>query len=101
LKDEQIGRVSSASSSTEITAPIVYPKEMTGRNDVRIVSFMMSAEDLLEVCYVLRKDNWEESMWLYQRLIDKKKIKKYVYFWSQKVSLFIILSLLRYQIMFH
>jgi DGQHR domain-containing protein len=84
LKDEQIGRVSSASSSTEITAPIVYPKEMTGRNDVRIVSFMMSAEDLLEVCYVLRKDNWEESMWLYQRLIDKKKIKNIRLFLESK-----------------
>lgn len=42
---------------------------------LRVVSFMMSAEDLLKTCYVLRKDNWEESAWLYQRLMDKKKIK--------------------------
>ena len=36
---------------------------------------MMSAEDLLQTCYVMRKDNWEESAWLYQRLMDKNKIK--------------------------
>lgn len=36
---------------------------------------MMSAEDLLNTCYVMRKDNWSESIWLYQRLIDKAKIK--------------------------
>ena len=37
---------------------------------------MMSAEDLLNTCFVLRKDNWEDSIWLYQRLIKKGKIKK-------------------------
>lgn len=36
----------------------------------------MSAEDLLNTCYVLRKDNWEDSIWLYQRLIDRNRIKK-------------------------
>ena len=39
------------------------------------MSFMMSAKDMLDICYVLRKDNWAESIWLYQRLIDKEKIK--------------------------
>ncbi len=76
VKNSQIGLVCSSSSSTQITAPIIYPKEFTGlKNKVRIVSFMMSAEDLLSTCYVLRKDNWDDSMWLYQRLIDKSKIK--------------------------
>ncbi len=75
LTSDQIGLISSSSSSTQITAPIIYPKEFTGlKNRVRIVSFMMSAEDLLNTCYVLRKDNWDESIWLYQRLIDKNKI---------------------------
>jgi DGQHR domain-containing protein len=76
LKSNQIGLMSSSSTRTSITAPIIYPKDITGiTNRVRVVSFMMSAEDLINTCYVLRKDNWEESMWLYQRLIDKKKIK--------------------------
>lgn len=76
LKSSDIGMISSSSASTQITAPIIYPKAFTGlTNKVRIVSFMMSAEDLLNMCYVLRKDNWTESIWLYQRLIDKAKIK--------------------------
>lgn len=76
LKSSDIGRLSSSSESTSITAPIIYPKSFTGiKNNVRIVSFMMSAEDLMNTCYVMRKDNWSESIWLYQRLIDKTKIK--------------------------
>ncbi len=77
IKSDEIGLRSSSSDNTKIKAPIIYPREFTGlSNDVRLVSFMMSAEDLLNTCYVLRKDNWSESIWLYQRLIDKNKIKK-------------------------
>ena len=77
LNSNDIGMVTSSSESTHITAPIIYPREFTGlKNKVRVVSFMMSAEDILNTCYVLRKDNWEESIWLYQRLIEANKIKK-------------------------
>ena len=77
LTSNDIGMISSSSESTQITAPIIYPREFTGlKNRVRVVSFMMSAEDILNTCYVLRKDNWEDSIWLYQRLIDANKIKK-------------------------
>lgn len=76
IRNADIGPVSSARESAEITAPIIYPKSFTGlKNNVRIVSFMMSAEDMLNTCYVLRKDNWSDSIWLYQRLIEKSKIK--------------------------
>lgn len=81
IKDNEIGLSSSSSESTKITAPIIYPRHFVGsrsqitKSKVRVVSFMMSAEDLLRTCYVLRKDNWEESAWLYQRLMDKNKIK--------------------------
>lgn len=76
IKNEQIGHSGSSSSRTEIKAPIIYPEDAMGiHNNVRIVSFMMSADSLLRVSYVLRKDNWEESMWLYQRLVEKEKIK--------------------------
>lgn len=76
LKTADIGQLSSSSDNASITAPIIYPKSFTGiNNNVRIVSFMMSAEDLLNTSYVMRKDNWAESIWLYQRLIDKNKIK--------------------------
>lgn len=84
VKNSDIGHVSSSSTDAKITAPIIYPKSFTGlKNGVRIVSFMMSAEDLLNTCYVLRKDNWSESIWLYQRLIEKRN-KKYSKFYSLK-----------------
>lgn len=76
VKKEQVGRASSDSGSKSISAPIIYPKDTTGQmKGVRVVSFMISAELLMSTCYVLRKDNWEDSIWLYQRLIDKKKIR--------------------------
>lgn len=76
LKSSDIGLSRSSCLTNQISAPIIYPQEFTGtRNNVRVVSFMMSAQDLLDTCYVLRKDNWEESMWLYQRLIEKKKLQ--------------------------
>lgn len=72
-----IGLPSSESSKKTIKAPIICPNSSTGlKNNIRLVSFMMSAESLISTCYVLRKDNWENSMWLYQRLIEKEKIKK-------------------------
>lgn len=89
LKNKDIGMISSSSSNAEITAPIIYPKEFTGlKNKVRVVSFMMSAEDLLNTCYVLRKDNWEESIWLYQRLIDNNRLKKVREFIERKGEAF-------------
>lgn len=89
LTSNQIGKISSGSDSQKITAPIIYPREFTGITDkVRVVSFMMSAEDLLNTCFVLRKDNWEDSIWLYQRLIKKSKIKKIREFLEKKGEAF-------------
>lgn len=89
LKSDQIGLVTSSSTSTQITAPIIYPQEFTGlKNNVRVVSFMMSAKDMLDTCYVIRKDNWEESIWLYQRLIEKSKIKNIRAFLEKKGEAF-------------
>ncbi|MEL7570121.1 MAG: hypothetical protein AAGU14_06105, partial [Eubacteriaceae bacterium] len=77
INSSEIGLISSESNRKTIKAPIIYPKDSTGlKNGVRIVSFMMSAETLIKTCYVMRKDNWEDAVWLYQRLIDKNKIKK-------------------------
>ncbi len=97
LKNADIGPISSTSNTASITAPIIYPKEFTGiKNKVRIVSFMMSAEDMINTCYVLRKDNWADSIWLYQRLIEKNKIKSIRAFLESKGEAFfnnIIVSL--------
>ena len=89
IRSDQLGNIDSGVERKEIRAPIIYPKETTGMQDgVRVVSFMMSAEHLLKTCYVLRKDNWEESIWLYQRLIDKNKIKNIREFLATKSEAF-------------
>ena len=89
ISKSQIGIINSGSGRKSITAPIIYPKDITGlSNGVRVVSFMMSAQDMLGNCYVLRKDNWEETAWLYQRLIDKKKIKNIRDFLAKKSEAF-------------
>lgn len=90
LKSSDIGISTSCKNSTQhIQAPIIYPQAFTGlKNKVRIVSFMMSAEDLLNTSFVLRKDNWEQSMWLYQRLIQKNRIKKIRDFLEKKGEAF-------------
>lgn len=89
LRSTDIGLPNSSSTSANITAPIIYPKEMTGlKNNVRVVSFMMSAADMLNTCYVLRKDNWQDSIWLYQRLVEKGKIKSIREFLADKGEAF-------------
>lgn len=76
ISDNQIGANTNESSQKRIEATIISPQESTGLKDgVRIVSFMMSAETLIKNAYVLRKDNWEETIPLYQRLIQEDKIK--------------------------
>lgn len=89
LKNDEIGFSGSEGGKTTIKATIIYPQEATGlRNGVRVVSFMMSAEKLLRTSYVLRKDSWEESMFLYQRLIEKDKVKSIRAFLAQKGEAF-------------
>lgn len=84
-----IGLSSSESSRKTIKAPIICPKESTGlKNGVRVVSFMMSADSLISTCYVLRKDNWEDSIQIYQRLIEKDKIKSIREFLAKKGEAF-------------
>lgn len=89
ISDDQIGFSGSEGGKTVIKAPIIYPQDATGiRNGVRIVSFMMSAEKLLKMSYVLRKDSWEESMFLYQRLVEKDKVKSIRAFLADKGEAF-------------
>lgn len=89
ISNEQLEFSGSSGNKTTIKAPIIYPEDATGlRNGVRVVSFMMSAENLLRTCYVLRKDNWEESMWLYQRLVDKEKVRSIRAFLAEKGAAF-------------
>lgn len=90
INDEQLGYSGSEGSKTVITAPIIYPEDTTGiEKNVRIISFMMSAEKLIHTSYVLRKDSWEDSIYLYQRLIEKERIKNVREFIAKKGTAFL------------
>jgi DGQHR domain-containing protein len=82
LSSGDIGTVNAGSDVKKIETTIIAPDDSTGfNNDVRLVSFMISADVLLRNSYVLRKDNWEYTTDLYQRLVEPariKKIRKYV-----------------------
>ena len=97
LEKSQIGLGSSEDSRKSIRASIIYPKDYTGlSNNVRVVSFIMSAESLLNTCYVLRKDNWDDTVWLYQRLVQRDKTRSIRSFLAEKGEAFynnIIVSL--------
>lgn len=97
VSKDQVGRVCSDNDSKTISTPIIYPTDFTGQqNGVRIVSFMMSADILLKCCYVMRKDNWEDFICNYQRLILVKKIRDIRRFLAKKGETFynnIIVSL--------
>lgn len=89
ITDTDIGVDTTETNQKKIKATIISPQEATGlKNGVRIVSFMMSADTLIKNCYVLRKDNWEESTTLYQRLIKKEKIKSIREFLVKKEQAF-------------
>lgn len=89
ITDTDIGGNTTEASQKKIKATIISPQETTGlQNGIRIVSFMMSAETLIKNCYVLRKDNWEDSATLYQRLIRKEKIKSIREFLAKKGQAF-------------
>lgn len=41
----------------------------------KLVTFYMDPKTLLELCYVLRKDSWEDTEGLYQRIMIRSKIR--------------------------
>lgn len=90
IKSSDIGLPNAADDAKKIPASIIYPVDNTGfSNGVRVVSFMMSAEMLLRNSYVLRKDNWQNTIELYQRLIERDRIQKIRKFVADKKSTFI------------
>ena len=66
----------SAKSNKDFTTTVICPDDYSGLSDnIRVVSFMASAEFLLRNGYVLRKDSWACSEGIYyQRLLEKAKI---------------------------
>ena len=70
-----IGPVRATADLAAAQAPIIYPQNFVGPiQGCRVVTFMLSAQELLEMSYVLRKEGWAKRSGLYQRLLDKKKM---------------------------
>jgi DGQHR domain-containing protein len=55
----------------------------------KVVSFYISPGALLERAYVLRKEGWKDSDWLYQRMIAPKKIEVIRSFLKNKGRVFL------------
>ncbi len=75
LDFKDIGPIKS-SQNQSVNSAVLFPEDVSGMPPgIHIVSFVMTAKELLDCAYVFRKENWEEeSGYYYQRLIDKKKI---------------------------
>lgn len=76
LKLSEIGIQQQGQDKREYKA-LILPESPSGFPDGhKIVSFLIEPQTLLEQAYVLRKDGWQDSDCLYQRLLVKGKIGK-------------------------
>ncbi|PQA60144.1 DGQHR domain-containing protein [Siphonobacter curvatus] len=74
----------------KIETTVVLPESASGFPEgVQVLTFIMKASDLLECSYVLRKDSWDNTIGLYQRLIEKKRIDEIRSFLANKKRTFI------------
>jgi DGQHR domain-containing protein len=75
IESTQVGNPK-ASTNESIHSAVIFPEDVSGMpNGVHVVSFIMTAKELLDCAYVFRKENLtEDSGFYYQRLIEKKKI---------------------------
>lgn len=77
LAKHDIGAVRATADLAAAQAPIIYPQNFVGPiQGCRVVTFMLSAKELIEMSYVLRKEGWAKKSGLYQRLLDKQKMGK-------------------------
>ena len=73
----EVGVQSSTVLENTIDTAVILPEETSGfPPGIKLISFLMSAEDLMDCAYVLRKEDWETRIQLYQRLIIPGKINK-------------------------
>lgn len=64
IKTGQVGQQHGASQPRTIESPIIYPTNFMGpQSQCKIVTFMMSAGDMLQMCYVLRKRRMADATW--------------------------------------
>mgnify|MGYP001590766500 FL=1 len=80
-----------ASQRENIHSAVISPEDVSGMpSGVHLVSFVMTAKELLDCAYVFRKENWDqETGYYYQRLIEKKKINSIREFLTREKRTFI------------
>jgi len=80
-----------ASQRENIHSAVISPEGVSGMpQGVHLVSFVMTAKELLDCAYVFRKENWgQETGYYYQRLIEKKKINSIREFLTREKRTFI------------
>ncbi|MBD2753534.1 DGQHR domain-containing protein [Spirosoma validum] len=90
LNISDIGNPVSSLPLEKIETAVIMPETASGFPDgVQVLTFIMSAKVLMECAYVLRKDSWDSSIGLYQRLLDKKKLENIRKFLSEHKRTFI------------
>lgn len=90
LNIEDINVSTSEKEKKEIDSAVILPQMNSGfPAGIRIVSFLMSAEQLLKCAYVSRNDNWENKLELYQRLIEPARINQIRKFIAEEQKSFI------------
>lgn len=74
-----------------IHSAVIFPEDISGMPPgIHLVSFVMTAKELLDCAYVFRKENWSlDSGYYYQRLIDRSKIASIRDFLYQEQRTFI------------
>jgi DGQHR domain-containing protein len=77
IEPTKIGeRALTASSPVKSFAGFLLPESFSSfPPGFRLVSFYADPETLLETCFVLRKDSWDDPESLYQRMLMPKKIR--------------------------
>jgi len=90
LNVDDVGISTSEKNEPGIDSAVILPEMNSGFPEgVRIVSFLMSASQLIQCAYVSRKDNWENKLELYQRLIEPSRIIKIREFIAKQKKAFI------------
>jgi DGQHR domain-containing protein len=87
---DDISHASSTGVEKYIDSAVILPESSSGFPEgIQLVSFVMRAKDLMDCAYVFRKDNWENKITYYQRLIEQKKIDNIRKFLASKKRTFI------------
>jgi len=86
----EVGPSASSAEENKIDTAVILPEESSGYPEgIKIISFLISAKDLMDCSYVLRKESWHEGAELYQRLLIPKKINDIREYIAKKQRVFL------------